>query len=328
MNTLLTIILGAIGILATVVVTWYFTKKQTRNKEITHFSKSSYDIGKGLSDVFPEFQLQYNGNKIVGDVKVLKGGFLNTGNKGIDGLDEKPIQLILPEGCEVKASKASSVSDDFEVISIIRDSRIVDFIISDGVLKKYDFFEYTAIVETSRQIKSLRDELKIGPRKADLDYKYIFLGREEKSFLKSPVFRVLLPIITIITLIPIIAYLYLPKPIQHRIVEKKTNKEVSLFVDRDSTIYLVDAGHELKLFSNKTITKDQLINDFELLPQIGYGEQEMPSIYNWIIGVFVILMLVTYSLFAGYILFWRRERRLNRTLHDKKKQKNKKNKDE
>ena len=59
MNTLLTIVLWAIGIIATVVVTWYFTKKQMSKNEITHFSINSYDVGKRLHDEFPAFQLQY-----------------------------------------------------------------------------------------------------------------------------------------------------------------------------------------------------------------------------------------------------------------------------
>ena len=74
----------------TLFIGWLWNRKQTKNREITHFSINSYDIGKGLSDVFPEFQLQFNGENLVEDVKVLKGGFINTGNKGLDGLDENP----------------------------------------------------------------------------------------------------------------------------------------------------------------------------------------------------------------------------------------------
>ena len=303
----------------TLFIGWLWHRKQTKNREITHFSINSYDIGKGLSDVFPEFQLQFNGENLVGDVKVLKGGFINTGNKGIDGLDEKPIQLILPEGCEVKASKASSVSNDFEVNFNIHDSRLVDFTISDGVLKKNDFFEYTAIVETPKQIKSLRDEIKIGPRRADLDYKYIFLGREDKSIYKWPAVRIFIAVMSILAIITLVTLFSLPRPLQHRIIDKNTNKEVSIYVNRDSDIYLVDGNQNLKLLSNQTITKEQLYSNYVLSPKLSYSSGRS-TLHLWIVGIFTLLLFIGYALFVGYMLFWQKKQRIIKVIQKDEEQ--------
>lgn len=292
----------------TLLIGWLWNRKQTKNKEITHFSKSSYDIGKGLSDDFPEFQLQFDGNIITGDMKVLKGGFLNTGNKDIAELDQKPIQLLLPDGCIVKACKVF-LSKDFGVDFSISDSKTVDFKISDGVLKKNDFFEYTAIVETPRQIKSLRDEIKVGPRKADLDYKYIFLGREDKSIFKWPAVRVFFAAMSIITVITLVTLFSIPRPLQNRIIDKNTNKEVSIYVNRDSDIYLVNGNQELKLFSNQIITKEQLYNNYVLYPRISYSSGRS-ALHFWIVGIFTLLLFICYALFVGYMLFWQKKQRI------------------
>ncbi len=308
MNTLLTIILSALGIIATIVVTWYFTKNQTKNKEITHFSISSYDIGKGLSDMFPEFQLQYNGNNIEGDVRVLKGGFINTGNKDISELDEKPLQLILPDGCRIKAGKVSDVSEGFEVKPTIGDSKI-DFKISEGVLKTKEFFEYTAIIESPKEIQSLRDELKIGPRRENLDYKYIFLGRDERSFFKWPAVRLFIIVIALFFFVTTAILFSIPRPLQHRIIDKNTNKEVSIYVNRDSVIYLVEGNQELNLFSNQTITKEQLNNNYVLFPRISYSSGRS-ALHFWIVGIFTLLLFICYALFVGYMLFWQKKQRI------------------
>lgn len=297
----------------TLLIGWLWNRKQTKNKEITHFSKSSYDIGKGLSDDFPEFQLQFDGNIITGDMKVLKGGFLNTGNKDIAELDQKPIQLLLPDGCIVKACKVSSLSKDFGVDFSISNSKTVDFKISDGVLKKNDFFEYTAIVETPRQIKSLRDEIKVGPRKADLDYKYIFLGREDKSIFKWPAVRVFIAAMSIIAVITLVTLLSIPRPLQHKIIDKNTNKEVSIYVNRDSDIYLVNGNQELKLFSNQIITKEQLYNNYVLYPRISYSSGRS-TLHFWIVGFFTLLLFIGYALFVGYMLFWQKKQRIIKVI--------------
>jgi len=320
MDTLLTIILGVLGIIVTIVVTWYFTKKQTKNKEVSHLSISTYDIGEGLSDVFPEFQLQYNGNKLVGNVKVLKGAFFNTGSKDIGELDEKPIRLILPEGCKVKACSITFTSPSVNVAPDIKDDSGlsgINFKISDGLLKPQDCFEYTAIIETPKQIKSLQNELKIGPRKKDLDYRYLFKDSEEMPIHKEPVFWVFIATMMVLLGIYFVCLSFLPFDISNKIIDKKTNKEVSIYTNNKSDIFLVEENEQLSLFSNKTITKDQLYSNYVLLPNIDHSFK-VPSLHLWFMGVFCATIILTGLLFIGYIAFMRKEKRLMRLLEKNK----------
>lgn len=239
---------------------------------------------------------------------MLKGGFINTGNKDISELDEKPLQLILPDGCRIKAGKVSDVSEGFEVKPTIGDSKI-DFKISEGVLKTKEFFEYTAIIESPKEIQSLRDELKIGPRRENLDYKYIFLGRDERSFFKWPAVRLFIIVIALFFFVTTAILFSIPRPLQHRIIDKNTNKEVSIYVNRDSVIYLVEGNQELNLFSNQTITKEQLNNNYVLFPRISYSSGRS-ALHFWIVGIFTLLLFICYALFVGYMLFWQKKQRI------------------
>ena len=96
MDNFISIILSLI---IAISVTWYFTKKQMKKNEITHFSINSYDVGKGLHNVFPNFRLTYEGEEMSNKVIVLKGGFINSGRNDIIGLkNDSNIKIFLPEG--------------------------------------------------------------------------------------------------------------------------------------------------------------------------------------------------------------------------------------
>ena len=79
MTTILSIIVSSI-------ITFFIAKWQMKKNKIVHFSVNSYDIGKGLSNEFPDFQLHYGGEDLTDNVMVLKGGFMNTGRNDIDAM--------------------------------------------------------------------------------------------------------------------------------------------------------------------------------------------------------------------------------------------------
>ena len=99
---LTTIIFFVLGLIAS----YYIARWQMKKNRIVHFSINSYDIGKGLINEFPEFQLHYDGKVLANNVMVLKGGFMNTGRNDIDALKgDSDLKLILPEECAVKTVK-------------------------------------------------------------------------------------------------------------------------------------------------------------------------------------------------------------------------------
>ena len=77
---LTSIIFSLLGIIASYI----FAKWQMTKNKIVHFSINSYDIGKGLSDEFPDFKLLFGEDVLVDNVMVLKGGFMNTGKNDIN----------------------------------------------------------------------------------------------------------------------------------------------------------------------------------------------------------------------------------------------------
>ena len=125
---LLTIILFIIGLIAS----YYIAKWQMKKNKIVHFSINSYDIGKGLSDEFPDFKLHFGNEVLADNVMVLKGGFMNVGRNDITGLKgENDIKLILPDECKVKAFTKSPSTEDLKV-SVNKDNE-KDNILNFGI---------------------------------------------------------------------------------------------------------------------------------------------------------------------------------------------------
>ena len=68
-----------ISVISTAIISIAIANWQMKKNKVVHFYVNSYDIGKGLSNEFPDFQLHYGGKQLVDNVKVLKGGFMNIG---------------------------------------------------------------------------------------------------------------------------------------------------------------------------------------------------------------------------------------------------------
>lgn len=164
-----TVISILFSILISIVVTRYYTKMQMKKREVTHFLINSYDIGKGLKDVFPEFSISYKNEVLAKYVRVYEGCFMNTGNKDVHNNDNIEIQMAFPKDYMVKAVKVDPSSDDLIVNAITGDnSNKVIFLIED-IFKTNKRFKYSAIVECPKDIAATNTDLIFEHKLPDTD---------------------------------------------------------------------------------------------------------------------------------------------------------------
>lgn len=182
------IIITIVSIVLSAFFSWFFTRRSNRRYKIVHFMINSFDIGKGLSNEFPFFKLSNNGVELSNNVMTIKGGFINVSSKDIGETGKQMVfQMVLPEGCEVKAIRIKSGTEDLGIIQdqIIEkgnnDKNIIPFCI-DGVFKVNEYFEYTAIVELPSDMSDLDyKQFKFKHRITNADISNTYLG-PEKSF--------------------------------------------------------------------------------------------------------------------------------------------------
>lgn len=185
-GTIISIIVGVAGIIAT----YLFTKLQMKKNRIDHYFINSYDIGKGLTDDFPEFALHFGDKVLSNNVMVLQGGFMNTGRNDVGKKSEIiEISIVLPKGCTVKAVKVSPSCKGLKVNSIIKDySPNYNEIMGkgelgfeiDGIMKSQEWFNYTAIIETPEIKEDLYGQLDFEHRIKDTSLNNIYVGPEYK----------------------------------------------------------------------------------------------------------------------------------------------------
>lgn len=174
-ETIISVVLGIAGIIAT----YFFTKLQMKKNRIDHYYINSFDIGKGLTDMFPEFQLHFGDEVLSNNVKVLQGGFMNTGRNDIGENGKQTLfSLILPEGCCVKAIKQSPLVNGLVVSSGIDENEKNKIVFSiDGLFKPDECFDYSAIIETPDGIGGLYDQIKLDHRIKNTMIQNLYLGR-------------------------------------------------------------------------------------------------------------------------------------------------------
>ena len=166
-----------ISIVATAIVSVLIARWQMKKNRIDHYIINSYDIGKGLTDVFPEFQLHYGDEVLSKNVKVLQGGFMNAGRNDIgENGKQEDITVILPEGCTVKAVKVSPLVNGLVVEHIEtetkddgtkRSKKKNEIIIRiTGLFRSKERFKYSAIVEVPENMPNI-DNIKFEHRIAN-----------------------------------------------------------------------------------------------------------------------------------------------------------------
>lgn len=152
--SLIVSILGVVLTTGTILVSIWKKKYQ-----ISHYLINSYEIGNGLSNIFPDFQLHYKNDVLSNNVNVLQGGFMNTGRDDIGNSGEEMfIKLVLPEDCIVKAVKVSPLVRGLSVEPVEIDENENAIMKNEicfkigGLLKTKECFDYSAIIESAKAI--------------------------------------------------------------------------------------------------------------------------------------------------------------------------------
>lgn len=164
-------ILGVILTIGTIVVSYWKKKYQ-----ISHYQINSYEIGNGLSNIFPDFQLHYKNDVLSNNVNVLQGGFINTGRNDIGNANEEIfIKLFLPEDCIVKAVKVSPLVRGLSVEPVETDENKNAIMKNEisfkiiGLFKSNECFDYSAIIESAKTISFFDDDLQFEHRIKDVN---------------------------------------------------------------------------------------------------------------------------------------------------------------
>lgn len=303
---LLTIALFIVGLIAS----FYIAKWQMRKNKIVHFSINSYDIGKGLSDEFPAFKLNYDGEDLSSDVIVLKGGFMNCGRNDIAGLNgERDIKLVFPEDCKVKAVIVSPSEEELLVSANVENDKdhILDFGISE-VFKSDEYFKYTAIVETSKEIKGLHNKLKFQHRILNTDKiqnTYIGLQRDK---LKKRLSKIVIFAMALIALFSVISASY--QSIQYKVCHKDSDKEVKLHIDPFSNLY-VEEGISIPFVTDTLISSKELVNNYDIRPITEFkwnGPIVITKMFEVIFSILYIVLL--------YYIVWGRNAHIMNVLRE------------
>lgn len=158
----ISLIVGVLGLIITL-----YSMKMKRN-EISHFLIKSYDIGNGLTAVFPDFRIFYKEENLAKYVRVYEGCFTNIGNKDIFKNNEDiEIGLSFPENCVVKAVKVVPSTNELNVKATTGENdNKVQFVVKE-LFKTKEHFEYMAIVESSNEIDDSYNKLQFQLRLPD-----------------------------------------------------------------------------------------------------------------------------------------------------------------
>ncbi len=147
---LLTIILSVIPSIA---ITYFFTIWQMERTIISYEISQPLDIGKGLSSIFPSFELQHNG-EIINDgvVQYIHGRFKNESKyKDVKTTTSNcQLELILPDSCQIMEVY---VPQEYEFkVDATKDSNKIIFLFPE-TLKPKEEFEFSAIFNNHNEIE-------------------------------------------------------------------------------------------------------------------------------------------------------------------------------
>lgn len=281
-----------ISVVAGAIIAFLIAKWQMRKNKIVHFTINSYDIGKGLHDVFPEFELSYSGDTLSNDVRVLRGGFINDGYNDIDALNGKSdIKMSLPNNCIVKAIKISSLANGLKVnVTIDNDKKNVVYWGIDGIFISDEHFEYTAIVEVPENTGDLDAALSFQHRiKNTKKIQNIYVGQVQKNKEERKLYR-RMSIIAWSLLFVIMVLSHMFPEMNFKVYEKKNNRPVAVSISPRSRIY-VDWRTSLPIVFGEEITPKELEEDYSICPI---------TTYKW----YNTQLLVVLCSFALLLMIW------------------------
>lgn len=266
-----------VSIVATAIVSIMIARWQMRKNEITHFFVNSFNVGKGLHNEFPQFNLTYEGEELSNEVLVLKGCFLNSGRNDIIGLkNNSDLKIILPAGCSLKDIVINKSSNELTVVPFInKDSaNIISFAVDDKFMSG-ECFEYTAIVESTKDIKNLRREIKFKhriPNTSKIKEEFL-IDREESEFFLHKLSEKGMGYFSFIATLFFCCFslwFLFQQKVRFSIVENDTNKEFSLYITPQSQLYVSDSDFIPLLLNSKKITEKELNRNYKITPNTNY----------------------------------------------------------
>lgn len=326
MDTIISVILSSV---LAIFITSYFTRKQMKKNEITHFSINSYDVGKGLHNEFPQFKLTYDNKELSNQVLVLKGGFINTGRNDITGLrNNSDINIILPNECSLREIKIKQLSKDLGVTVCKKDAtNIISFGI-DEKLMSGESFEYTAIIETTKEIKNLHRKIEFKhriPNTSQIRNEYIIGQQTQKgnltelvlpfSGIKEKAMGLISITVAAFFCIASISFIFVQK-VPYNLIEKGSDKEMSIYVTPKSQLYVSD-NDIIPFFDNKKITKEELNSKYDFLPKTDFSWNSSDSVTGIMLAFFALLYFLT-TIFSFYL--WNRKKRIYQLLKQYEKE--------
>lgn len=251
-------------------------KKADEKNEISHFSINSYNVGKGLHNEFPKFKLTYEGKEMSDEVLVLKGGFINTGRNDITGLkNDSDINIILPEGCRLKEIQLKRLSSDLDVKGCINKdaTNIISFGIDDKFMSG-EGFEYTAIIESIKEVKNLHRKIEFKHRIPNTSkirnesvtaVPIIKANKSTHLMIKEKPLGFVFLIMTIFLCILSMSLFFVQK-VQYSLCEKGTDKETTLYITPQSKFYVSD-NDLIPFYDNKIVSKEEINNNYYIIPK-------------------------------------------------------------
>lgn len=298
-----------------VIASYFIARWQMKKNKIVHFSINSYDIGKGLSDEFPDFKLRFGDEVLADNVMVLKGGFMNIGRNDIDSLKgNNDIKMILPEECKIKAITVSPSTEGLFVTATKDDEKdnILHFGISE-IFKNDEYFRYTAILETSKEMKSLHSVLKFSHRLSNTEkirntYIGLHSNRFRKKFYKLAIFFMVLMMV-------LIAFVFSYQRLRYNIYKKANNQEVKIHIDPYSNLY-VNEGLAIPFISGNKISSDELEKEYKIVPVTEFRLSSSESV----MAILGLLLSLLYILLAYYMV-WGRNGHIMNVLNENEKSK-------
>ena len=250
---------------------------------------------------FPQFQINYEGKEINNEVHVLKGGFVNTGRDISDLKGKTELSITLPKSCRLKDIKVQESNTEFQVkaSSDEKEPNVIKFGIFEQLMHD-EGFNYTAIVETGEVINNLRHEVKYNKRipRTDLKKEYIGQGKQPKRLL----FLAILSGLSSLLFIFLSFVLLFQQQVKFTVREKNTNKEVILYEDFNSQLYVSDNKNAImSFFSRKSVERDDINNNYTISPTVkkSFANQGIISVILLAI-LFILYAYISYESISKY----------------------------
>ncbi|MGJ8733422.1 MAG: hypothetical protein ACSHW4_09760 [Cellulophaga sp.] len=298
----ISLLLTILGIIATVVFGFLsidlFKRKRNPGK-LTLIKHSALGLFNNIAKNFDEISIQYKGRAIQENVIYIKGSIINDGDIDIDGSNvERTVHLNLNEGLKWIKAKITETSPELVCGAEIQESER-DISFNFGLIRKKEFFQFEALVETQKQeqkAEDIFDNITITHRIANTQkVKMTALLTEEqmtkkKKKMKSFALNLGVQFVLIIGLLIAQVFYFKSAPIQ--------------YIDQNNIAYEAKATSDLEIELKNLSTDEERIIPLKEFQQPNAFTPFIPeqTIWEKIKSVYYMLpiLLVLIALFIGW----------------------------